>query len=1092
MSNSGINFESFISGSVVVTEKLSRMPTHASITSNTTLGAGEISPVNATSAPITVLLPTGKPFGTLIAVEKSDETENIVTVSGSIRGEVATDNLKLKRETVIYQAESSGSWRPLADHKTLGSLDARYPVKNTEGRIAESAVPLTVVSSSHHPGLSMYYPADYGATGDGVTDDTTALEGCFTDARAVGGTVVLGVAGSTCHYLYSRSLNYGGLKLRMAGSRGQTSLRASPSWDFTHGYHMLRNWVQTDYKAGEENYKEAPLECVTRYYYAYLDGVWLDLNGVAELRGFGGVHLNETTAVRDLAFEKPNESIGVDLKSNNDAFGACVNGSYFENTQFYGEKWKTLVSAVGQPRPASLVTGTGNSRLEYRAKNRYLADGTISITYKAGSGALSVTVVGNAITVTLASGGSTAAEVKTALLASEAASKLVSVGLITEPASGAVTGIAATFLVNGGLEKALTFDFGIDLRMNGMTSAAVCSGSVFYLQNVSHVHFNDNHCESVVNPALSAETDLAIVRLHNVKDFQETDGYQTLSKHLKHSRWYATNTLTPPTEGVTGGAQTGGPTQFNGPMIENFTQSNAFGSYEGVAMLNDTARGFTSSADISAIYRYDGTTFRYRTNDGVEHVEGAVPLASLPSLQYQDPTLTSAFSYSPALLLPFLENTNDVSGHANKGTAVGSPVYGAGRLGAMKALELSGSSQYVTTPFKVKSGTNYTFFGWANRADTAASHSLFQATSVSHSVLALLLSGSENVQFFPDSGGGAVEWAAAWPGTAQWVAWAITYNSATKACVLWINGVSKGSQTASTTIKEELALAVGFRVSECWHGAMSGFGVCEAVLTQEHIEALAGISATSLHAPALVMATEKVGIPAGVTHAKITAVGGGGGGGGGGSAAVAQLNAGGSGGTAGVCSTQLVSLGANTELTVTIGAGGEGGAGGALGGHEGIAGANGGETTVTGTGISVTGNRGGKGKGSAASSTSGVIAVGYGATGTESTSGNLASEGGSSGSGGGKPMLQSGGGGGGGGAASATLGGGGGGAGTAVNGGAAGTSGTSGTSAGVEGASAAANTSAGGGGGGGGAAGTGAGGKGGNGGSGFAVIEWLP
>lgn len=122
MSNSGANFEA-ISGAG---EKLAKLPVHTSITSNTTLVAGEISPVNATSAPITVFLPTGKPFGTLIAVEKEDGTENVVTVSGSIRGEATTDTLKLKRETVLYQTETSGSWRPFADHKTLGSLDTRY------------------------------------------------------------------------------------------------------------------------------------------------------------------------------------------------------------------------------------------------------------------------------------------------------------------------------------------------------------------------------------------------------------------------------------------------------------------------------------------------------------------------------------------------------------------------------------------------------------------------------------------------------------------------------------------------------------------------------------------------------------------------------------------------------------------------------------------------------------------------------------------------------------------------------------------------------------------------------------------------------
>jgi Pectate lyase superfamily protein len=232
-------------------------------------------------------------------------------------------------------------------------------------------------------------------------------------------------------------------------------------------------------------------------------------------------------------------------------------------------------------------------------------------------------------------------------------------------------------------------------------------------------------------------------------------------------------------------------------------------------------------------------------------------------------------------------------------------------------------------------------------------------------------------------------------------------------------------------------------------------------------------------------------VPPMAKHAMITVVGGGGGGGGGGSAAAAQLQRGGAGGTAGVASTQFVALGANTTLNVKVGAGGAGGEGGVAGGKLGENGKVGTASTVTGTGISVTGGQGGWGLGSAASSEATVEAIGYGSTSNEAKSNKHASEGGSSAATGGTAGPSSGGGGGGG-AATATNGGGGGKAGTATVGGTGGASGASGTSAGLEGESAAANTAAGGGAGGGGAAGTGAGGKGGNGGSGFVTIVWLP
>ena len=80
-------------------------------------------------------------------------------------------------------------------------------------------------------------------------------------------------------------------------------------------------------------------------------------------------------------------------------------------------------------------------------------------------------------------------------------------------------------------------------------------------------------------------------------------------------------------------------------------------------------------------------------------------------------------------------------------------------------------------------------------------------------------------------------------------------------------------------------------------------------------------------------------IPNGANWLEITCVGDGGQGGGAGSAAVAQLQAGGGAGAAGASSTQVVAVGSNTTLNVTIGAGGSAaGGGGAAGGNGGSGG----------------------------------------------------------------------------------------------------------------------------------------------------------
>src|ERR1700722_286730 len=179
MSNSGTNFESLIGESVNVAEKLNRLPIHATITTSATLVAGQLTPANAEAGEIVATLPTGKTEGTLIAVEKTDSSTNIVKVSGSIRGEAATDSLKLKRESVLYEAEASGSWRPIADRKTLGSMDERY--------IRQTGENINIVGAlaSRNNKLSLrdfFSTADYGTLGEGSHEDGAKINEAITKA----------------------------------------------------------------------------------------------------------------------------------------------------------------------------------------------------------------------------------------------------------------------------------------------------------------------------------------------------------------------------------------------------------------------------------------------------------------------------------------------------------------------------------------------------------------------------------------------------------------------------------------------------------------------------------------------------------------------------------------------------------------------------------------------------------------------------------------------------------------------------------------------------------------------------------------------
>lgn len=285
------------------------------------------------------------------------------------------------------------------------------------------------------------------------------------------------------------------------------------------------------------------------------------------------------------------------------------------------------------------------------------------------------------------------------------------------------------------------------------------------------------------------------------------------------------------------------------------------------------------------------------------------------------------------------------------------------------------------------------------------------------------------------------------------------------------------------------------------HIALGGW-LAPPVASALGLRILSGTPTTQLGAVYVVNATNAAWpIPPGTNTLEITAVGGGGGGGGGGSTNGATVQTGGGGGGAGSFATQIVNVGANTTLSITVGGGGAGGSAGATGGNPGGAGTNGTSTSVTGTGISVTAVGGSGGSPSGANSTGaaggGIAgAAGSGAgLGRSTTASVIPASGGPSANGGGTSVGVAGGGGGGGGTVTAsTAGGGGGGAGSSAGAGqaSAGAAGSTGGGSGLNGTAggtASANTAAGGGGGGGGAGTTGTGGAGGVGGSGFVLIR---
>lgn len=83
--------------------------------------------VDVTAAGLAMSLPAGQPVGTWCLVEKYDNTANLVTVTGNIRGVGASSlTLTLQKQLVLFAVDAAGSWWPIGGHIPLSTLDNRY------------------------------------------------------------------------------------------------------------------------------------------------------------------------------------------------------------------------------------------------------------------------------------------------------------------------------------------------------------------------------------------------------------------------------------------------------------------------------------------------------------------------------------------------------------------------------------------------------------------------------------------------------------------------------------------------------------------------------------------------------------------------------------------------------------------------------------------------------------------------------------------------------------------------------------------------------------------------------------------------------
>ena len=113
------------------------------------------------------------------------------------------------------------------------------------------------------------------------------------------------------------------------------------------------------------------------------------------------------------------------------------------------------------------------------------------------------------------------------------------------------------------------------------------------------------------------------------------------------------------------------------------------------------------------------------------------------------------------------------------------------------AASLDGTDDYVASSATgiYVNATTRTFAGVANRDTNTGADCLLGASAATVSPY-IAINNTRAVLFEP-AGVAALSWAAAWPGEAQRVAWAIEFNETTNNAILYINGTAVSTQATT-------------------------------------------------------------------------------------------------------------------------------------------------------------------------------------------------------------------------------------------------------------------------------------------------------
>jgi len=186
----------------------------------------------------------------------------------------------------------------------------------------------------------------YGAKGDGTTNDTVAIKAALAAAKAstaTGGGVVYFPVGT---YILDSPLEYLGRYVIQGGdARGTQILARSVAAGGFTGDQMIRNWVASDWTGGETDHRQVPASVATSMLYPRIEGISFHPNDNPNLDLMRFRGCDETSYIRDVILYAGGYGDGTVNRGTRGlglGYGPQHPGD-FENITFYGTCWDSAI-----------------------------------------------------------------------------------------------------------------------------------------------------------------------------------------------------------------------------------------------------------------------------------------------------------------------------------------------------------------------------------------------------------------------------------------------------------------------------------------------------------------------------------------------------------------------------------------------------------------------------------------------------------------------------------------------------------------------------------------------------------------------------